>query len=1054
MLRSRIWVVVTMLAWTCWTHAQLVVTPVESPNRFFAAQRSDIKVDGNLSEWGFDGPGSEVVIDAQTAALNPGPIDSVDDLSARVRLAWHKDQLFLAARVRDQDLKPQPTAKSNPWDCDSLMIVLSTFAATKANPRYQQRGKEPFFGFSYRTDDVPPRQWSPNSSYVVRRSTQGYDIEAVMSLSDIGYDVRPGDRIKMCYILSDLDGKDLLTQLTAGMNPGPVPVDIAQNYYFDLRFVDDKPYAGELLPVQATLQSGQPLELNGQVDVLDRPIEVVGVRIRDASGKVVAQQAGSGKLESGRRYLLAGKLDVASLPPGAYDIALVVKDKGQESNGGVHGGFEIVKRVEAADTMVGTVPDLLTPVDPYRVLQPSLEREYRPMTITRDDYLAVVRKVQTYWKARMYDKGRDADVGIYGGAYAQAEYVLYKAQGDRQHLEAALGLMWHMHEAHLKSAPHVIWTQQYRLVQWLLADPDVPEKDKVWLREVMPRMISKIWSESKPTEWGAFNRAMLWGILCDWAVKEIPNSPDVPRWKEYAELQWSSWWPYRDHDENSTDYNCWSILDILDWAKYRDASSLKDPGIVAMAERYMLQMTPAGAMPGYGDASPWNASAYYWIPVFERMATETRDGRFKWAARRLLEYNLKQMDELMTYHGIFDGAAMNCALAWLYADESIAEVQPDGRSALLQRKAVLPVTPAMRQDFQAKYGITGLFYHLGQEKQPDKLVLRSGNNPFSANAMIELCSNAGHQMSTVPNIAYFMKERAVLLTDQGYMQKGPEYHNVIFVEDLTGITPEGKDEQISVPMLSVGSNATYTQIKVDWYKGWPVTNERQVLFTHEGPMLVKDLVTFHKPFVAQVRQQWHTRVIGPGNGNHWVNSNIPFMLHSGIGQPGAATRWYNPPWDLLIFFTPQADRECELLDRSRRETPWNTAPLRFSQRWRGMPTQDEPLHFTTLLWPHKPELDGSKYGKAVTVLNDSVAFTAVAVDVSDTRRLVLGANDSGQVQTIGPVATDARAFLLEFTREGDQLTAKRIFATATRSVAVNGKNVHQSSDAKDFDKGL
>ncbi len=1033
--------------------AQVSARQTVVSNRYFADQRT-ITVDGDLKEWNFlDRP---VEITVETGKLDPGPVRSRADSSAMVKAAWDAKYLYLAAKVKDQSLVALPNEKAMPWNCDSLIFVTSVFGATKGNDRYQQKktvetSTEPFYGFSYYTEKTGPRKWTPHSRYIAKSVADGYVLEAAIAFEDIGFGPQAGDLVKMAFILADHDADKKFSQISVGF-PKKATAN-STNSWYDLRFRGAAPFAGEMITSRAKNTADQGVEFLADIDAFTPNLQVKNVAVKDAAGKIVASLPADCALQPGKTTLLTGKLADAKLAPGAYRIAAVVEGPGVKAPApAAQAMFEIVLSDEPVQGAVGKLPNRYIVPDPYRFYAPSTAWGYKQQTITKDDYLKMVKKVYDFEYASIFSKGEAANAGVHGFGYCMTPYALYKATGDVQYLKPTLGLVKGAIEAAKTSDATPFWINQYKVVTMLSADPNVSAADKKILNDYYPFLVKKLWATERPKEWGAFNRALIWGGMLDIAATTMPNDPAAKDWKAYADLEWNSWWPYRDHDENSSDYNGSSMMDYMDWAEFRNPDNLKDPGMKKWVERYMYQVTPSGGMPGYGDASPWNASFAFWIPVYERMATITRDGRFKWAAHRLLEYANRQMEDWFSYHMVYDSAAVNCAWAYIYADDTVAEAQPEMKSRITERKQVLWVDDALRKELFDKFGINGLYYKLGEATQPDKLLLRAGGDPFAPCGMIELCSNAGHHMSTVPNLNNFMHMRSVLLTDLGYFEKGPEYHNVVYVEDLTGIAPEVPDEVVTVPAFAAGRRQTYAAINVQNYKNWPVTNDRRVLFTDLGLTLVKDLIDFKQPFVCRLRQQWQVHSITPKSGDNWVNTSMPYVIMSGLGLGRGVQRWINPNWDLMIYFTPQAGRDYEVFDRSL-ENIWQAVPLRVSQRWRGLPEGGKPVHFTTLLWPHKPILDVDDFARRITVLKDTPETTVFKVVYDDNRTVYLGINDGAPIELEG-IATDARVFYLEGAVKDGKLKATYLYAVGATKF-VNGITLlHQTAEKTDVDKNL
>jgi len=240
---------------------------------------------------------------------------------------------------------------------------------------------------------------------------------------------------------------------------------------------------------------------------------------------------------------------------------------------------------------------------------------------------------------------------------------------------------------------------------------------------------------------------------------------------------------------------------------------------------------------------------------------------------------------------------------------------------------------------------------------------------------------------------------------------------------------------------------------VENYKNWPAANDRRILFTDSGLTLVKDLLDFKSPFVCRLRQQWQVHSITPASGENWVNTCMPYVLMSGLGLGRGVQRWNNPNWDLLIYFTPQARRDYEVFDRSL-ENEWQAVPLRVSQRWRGLPDAGKPIHFTTLLWPHRPVKTVEDYAKRITVLKDTPETTVFKVAYDDNRTIFLGINDAAVPVELSGIVTDARVFYLEGMQAGEALKPTYLYALGTSTFNYGIVKLHESGEKTDVDKNL
>ncbi|MBI3923701.1 MAG: hypothetical protein HY318_19935, partial [Armatimonadetes bacterium] len=156
---------------------------------------------------------------------------------------------------------------------------------------------------------------------------------------------------------------------------------------------------------------------------------------------------------------------------------------------------------------------------------------------------------------------------------------------------------------------------------------------------------------------------------------------------------------------------------------------------------------------------------------------------------------------------------------------------------------------------------------------------------------------------------------------------------------------------------------------------------------------------------------------------------------------------------LLIYFTPQPGRDYEVFDRSL-ENEWQAVPLRVSQRYRGLPEKGKPIHFTTLLYPHRPQLEVEEFVKRVTVLKDTPEVTVFKVAFEDKRTIYLGINDTGTRIEAGDIATDARVFVFEGDPTAQPMKPTYLLAQEVSDFSVGGKAIHTSGTKTNVDKSF
>ena len=448
-----------------------------------------------------------------------------------------------------------------------------------------------------------------------------------------------------------------------------------------------------------------------------------------------------------------------------------------------------------------------------------------------------------------------------------------------------------------------------------------------------------------------------------------------------------------------------------DWEAF-----LKHKGWQRTLRRYVEMSAPGGACPQFGSGNGWHETGKA-IWTFELMSRLTRDGRFRWTSHRIAEYVYNHLDHRMRqYHIAYDTVFSNFLLGWLFADDTVKPVPPPAHSRVTWRH---PTVSVPLDELRKRPG-TSRGRMDASRWVPDKVVLSGSNRAQSFWGMIDLLPRGGHAGETPGNLITLMIHDAALLAGQGYYDLTPEYQNIVWIEDLDGVAADPRPIATDVPIFIDDPAFTFVRIRTQRYQHMPVVYTRDVLFCKQGFAVVKDRVTFQTMMKVRVGPCFQTRCLGPQCGTNWFNTYFDQLYYTGLGQGGGVQSIRNPAWDLLVYFSPRADRRHTVTNQYK-ENVWRNAPVRVRQTWSGLARPGQQVVFTTVLLPHVPSLApgemvdpprGSKDPKRVEIVvdrNDLTVLKAVAeTDPQHKWRhetwVVL--NDTGKPAGAGPIKTD------------------------------------------------
>lgn len=1005
------------------------------------------EIDGDLADW----PESSFSIRLDSRHLNHNvryspPIAGGDaDCSGVVALSWDDEFLFVAARIRDDERSAlNGRAYGAPWGHDGLNVYLHAPAGLQLTGRYGKEyrrdsiDRSVLLGINYHEPGAEPRDLPGRSRYAVRDLPDGYALEAAVEWRSLGYhEVRAGDRLKMGLILVDVD-------------PGAPPQEAFGQILWhigergsrefsgwaDLRLVDDG-WGGEA--VALVLEGGDSVGIQVSLDADRDGVAFKGVRIRDMDGveldsRMLERPAA---VRPGERLTASTQWTTQGFPEGTYALSAVTSLDGEERNGGI--SFPLVLQKQAAGP---DLSPLLSVDDPKRFVWRRL-----PQSNVQDvNKAAYLEFLETHARPKLASltatfrrPWRHAHSPGFLAAY------LHAVTGDELYADCA--------RAALESAMQWAESQDERFdphagEHWLmvkfmreggLIPPDLEPRVQAFLvKSSRMACVGAYGWVARPWRRGAGHSALGPAVSRYYALHFYPDrltAEERETFRRYYDLTWGDWWTHRDTIYNDTSYRAIFLWDIFVTAYLTGRTDLfADPEALKFWERLLYTVAPSGALPHYGNTNGWSTAMGMYIFFMEYLGAQLQDGRYRAVAHRLFDYLVNHSVNVRDYHFEADKNIQGIALAHMVADDSVTPVSPGGASRVLTRKEIKPLAEA-----EQEFGFNVYNMDLGPADVPDKIIFNTDDRPESLWAMIDLCPRAGHHEPAAPgNVIALMDYKAVLTCDQGYFDKTPDFHNVVFVEDLAGTAAVADPMEIALQEFYDRDRAAYARLRVDNYQGWPMHAERRFLFARGRFLLVKDTVEFQSAWMCRLGPAWQAQRISPKLGDHWVNVYVDSLFVTGLGLGRGMHRWINPAQDLLIYHLPQEDCYLEVLNRFE-EQPYRQLPIRVRYVWKGMARAGDVRHFTTLLLPHPPAPSPENVAARVQVLADSPERTAIVVATQENREEWVLLNEGGHLFEGGGIETDARQLYL-FVDAGRR-PERYVMAEGASFVRLHGENV-------------
>jgi hypothetical protein len=639
-------------------------------------------------------------------------------------------------------------------------------------------------------------------------------------------------------------------------------------------------------------------------------------------------------------------------------------------------------------------------VDRYRFGTPDVNNpDFYPIpqdVVTRDTYMRCVDAFDLMELAQNPKRGME---GPHAFLPILAKYV---QTGDAFWGEAIIAML---KEFHLEMQRIVVEHKWFWQFEWApaaipiyrkyLIQGGLMKEDEAWFREMWLYYCRNlhVW-DSEPNEWrGPCHRstpeAMSKGLAAMW----YPDIPEAEHWKRYSELVFRDFWRHKDVPQNDTGYMMGPIVMMICVGDQvlGDDRYYTDPGMKRLWDRLMVEVTPDGAINPYGPNGGYNSTAAYRLFMLERIAAKTGDGRYRFAAHKILNYLRYQSSDPDSYR-LYVGA-----LAWLFADDSIKPVRPESGSMWNERGEAVRISHIDKEltekwlgniDPTPNKGHVCCGWVMSDQIWPDKLVLRSGWNPGDFFALVEL-----HPTSFPANPGGIMGlNRYGAPFTQIVTSKGSSHENRLLIEDMdgtatrryhpdrnridehwkTGVMPDIRSE---VTYFRDTPQATFARVRVENMDALPVVYEREFIFVKNRFLVTREIVTFEESFRARVAPLWNTQNIGPQIGANWANT---FISNPAGGNGSFSMK--TPPVDLLVWFAPRDDCRLQVVDRFVLDPRSADCPAQLRYLWEGQAEIGQQLIFTQVYYPHTPYRAHASTNNpgAVAVYGDDLKATAGA----------------------------------------------------------------------------
>jgi hypothetical protein len=552
------------------------------------------------------------------------------------------------------------------------------------------------------------------------------------------------------------------------------------------------------------------------------------------------------------------------------------------------------------------------------------------------------------------------------------------------------------------------------------------EQDEQWAKTMLLkiRQYHAGWAENGPWDgWfrGSQHRAQVQGSNNAIAAFLYPDEPDAAKWMQIADTIWGDWWSFRDVGINDMWY-FHSALGSITRTAYilKREEVFTDPESRRLFQRILFETSPEGSEIPYGASCGYNVVSGSRIVALELAARYTRDGRYRWAAHRLMN-NCQARPFCRNSPQGTKGVA-DIAVASLVCDDSIKPAEPEGGSKLLVRKEIVRLNDDQARIMFPDFKGVDCNMYMTQKVMPSKLAFRSGWNPGDLYMLVE-CYVRHDPLNPTAIIGL---ERYGVGTTEMASEKFVPCENAVTIVDRSGTATylgqkDFKGEKklplgwagmsSDVPVFSDHALASHARIDVTHYQGYEATQQREFLFVKNRFVLVRDETAFHDTFRTEVGPIWNTQHVGNVRGKNWINTWFS-------GHYFEDTLLFEEqPWDLLVWYVPRENTQLKVMPDKASDAQRRTRIFPTQYSWEGNVQPDQKVQFTMLLLPHALTHDTSRLVEGITVLAERVGLAAVQI-TEGARCEIAVLNPEGTRLELngaaGRVCTDSRVLYMDF----------------------------------------